>query len=186
MPFEHGPERRRRSFCQSMYVLDQGIDVGSHHQQIPRRTRPGIPISVGSPTRDKHRGPSPRLDVIGPHAHAQRPLEHVPSLIIIAMKMQRCNPTWGSGRTPGILPLGNDEIAASRSDDGSSQRRSDDRRTHTDLKDFALDDNVVVATAESRNSKGAFISPPPAPTSPACSRKDSREPEARLRPSAKP
>jgi len=70
------------------------------------------------------------LDYFFANPNVQATLEHVPRLIVAAMKMWRSNATRRAWWTAGVAPFGNHKRVVDRANVLSSEGRSDVRRTH--------------------------------------------------------
>src|SRR5437879_2051763 len=85
------------------------------------------------PTRHKNRRARPRLDHVVTHADTQDTFQHIPCLVVAAMKVQRSDPARWPRRPARILPLRDYKVARDGTENGSRQRGSDDRGTHGKL-----------------------------------------------------
>lgn len=97
-------------------ILNQSINVRCHYQQIPDRSRIGIPVRVRRVAWNHNRGAGRALDFVVSDTHDEPAFEHIPRLVIAVMQVQWSDQARWPLRRTSITPLGDDEIAARRPD----------------------------------------------------------------------
>src|SRR5579862_885327 len=120
---EYGLQRCRRSLFHRVNVLNQLKNVGRHNEQIPRGSRPRIPIGMWSSAWHHHTGSRAHLDFLLAHLHAQHAFQHIPGFVIAVMNVRWRNQSQWLGRTTCIAPLGYHEMIACRAERISSKWR---------------------------------------------------------------
>jgi len=68
-------------------LLDQTIDVGSHHEEVSNREDIGIPICVWCSSRDKDCGPCTSFNNILSYFQAKCAFEDIPGFIVVTVKV---------------------------------------------------------------------------------------------------
>jgi len=119
---EHRPQRCRRPLRHGVNGLNQTISVRGHHQQIPRRSWPRIPIRMRRPSTYQYPRTRSRFDYVRPGADTQIPLQHIPGFIVVAVKVKRSNPARWTWRTTRILPLRDHKRIASGTENTPRER----------------------------------------------------------------
>jgi hypothetical protein len=99
----------------------------SHNEQIANGCRPWIPKRVRGSSRHEHTRSCPCLNLILFDRNSQVPSEDIPHLIIMMMKVPRCNESRRSRRAAGVPPLGHNKSIVDGTKNVPRQWRSDHR-----------------------------------------------------------
>jgi hypothetical protein len=130
MPLKHGRQGRWGAIGHRVDVLNERIDVRRHDEQISHQPRIRIPICMSRSAWHEHRRSGVRFHHFFPYSHTQGAFEHIPGLIIIAVKVQGSNPSRRPRRTAGVFPFCNHKVGAYLTKHRPSQRGSNDWRIH--------------------------------------------------------
>jgi hypothetical protein len=150
IPIEQCSHVLQTSITSRVNFLNQPINCRRHDQKIPHSFGTRIPISVSSPTRHQHARARRKFDLGVTHTNPQGSFKHIPCFVIASMQVQRSNIARRICRASRVLPLGNDEITASRAEYAASKGRNNDRGPHKVIKS-------CLGRCKSRSGPGGII-----------------------------